>query len=367
MRIGLVADYYTDYISAFQRANQQELEALAFDVHRDRLFDDYFGSFISYRNHFRKSGHQAELFVANYYGLQQKWLRQMGINMLANADTKHEVLLHQLREFRPDVVFAGSMFDYYGQFFQKLRTITPNIFTWISCPMPPSLDFSNVRCVISSIHEYVNKFRKQGLNSEWLRAAFDPDILSKIKDVKNDVPLSFVGAMVRGVHESRVAALEYLLKRGIPVQLWGSYSYSGRCAALKGLFVRSPLQKLAQAPVWGLEMYRTLARSHITLNPHGDIAKLNHMSGNMRLYEGTGCGALVITDDTPDVGELFRPDLEVVVYRTREELADKIKYYLDQPAKAAQIAEAGKVACLAHHSYPKRIAQFSEILFRHAV
>ena len=46
--------------------------------------------------------------------------------------------------------------------------------------------------------------------------------------------------------------------------------------------------------VWGLDMYRALARSKITINRHINVAENN--ANNMRLFEATGTGSLLITD-----------------------------------------------------------------------
>lgn len=362
MKIALLADYYEQYLAAYDSLHAQELAPLGFRQHQEHFFSDYFGSFVSYRNHFRHIGHQAELFVANYYPLQAKWLQEQSSNLAAAPNTKKLVLLEQLRAFRPDAVFVGSMFDYYGEFFQQVSRITKNIFTWISCPFPPNLDLSNVRCVFSSIKDYVYKFQKLGVPSEWLRAAFDPEILPKLGSVQKDVPVSFVGALARGSHESRIAALEYLLRAGIPLKIWGNYSYTGRRAALKGLFVKSPLEKHTQPSVWGLEMYRTLARSQITVNAHIDVAKQNRMGGNMRLYEATGCGALLITDDAPDVRELFEVGSELITYQSKEELFDHIRFFLEHPESAKTIANAGREGCVRRHSYSARIREFSQMI-----
>jgi spore maturation protein CgeB len=365
MRIALLADYYVDYLSAFERANAARTADLNFAGHQELLFADYFGSFISYRNHFRRLGHTAELFVANYYLLQQKWATEHGLRIVAGRTTKHELALEQLREFGPDLVFVGSMFDYYGAFFKAVSEITKNIFTWISCPIPTGLDFSHIRCVLSSIPEYVQNFRKCGVNSELLRAAFDPDVLPELGETRRDLPVSFAGALTRGSHESRLATLEYLIREGVPVQIWGTYSYSGKWAAFKSLFSGSKVRRHVQPALWGLEMYRTLARSRITLNAHIDVAKKNQMAGNMRLYEATGCGSLLITDDAPGLQALFQPDVELVTYRSNRELATKTRRYLEEPERAAQIAQAGQHACLERHSYSHRIREFEQIIQQH--
>ena len=63
----------------------------------------------------------------------------------------------------------------------------------------------------------------------------------------------------------------------------------------------------------------------------------------MRLYEATGVGSLLITDQKDNLGELFEVGKEVVAYSSIEEAAELIRYYLDHPDEASEIARAGQL------------------------
>ncbi len=109
MRIFLFAEYYQNYLDSFYRKN--DLSSLGYEAHLETLLEDYFGGFGSYRNYFRKLGHEACLVIGNDFRLQDKWLRERGISLSAARDKK-ETVLSQIREFRPDVFFLGSMFRF---------------------------------------------------------------------------------------------------------------------------------------------------------------------------------------------------------------------------------------------------------------
>ena len=59
-----------------------------------------------------------------------------------------------------------------------------------------------------------------------------------------------------------------------------------------------------------------LRDSRITLNHHGNVPAF---ANNLRLYEATGVGTLLITDWKPDLHEVFEPGKEVVAYRSTGE------------------------------------------------
>jgi spore maturation protein CgeB len=109
-------------------------------------------------------------------------------------------------------------------------------------------------------------------------------------------------------------------------------------------------------------MYRALARSHVTLNRHINVAE--NYANNMRLYEATGVGTLLITDHKDNLGELFDVGKEVVAYSSPEEAADLMRYYLDHPEEASEIARAGQARTLREHTYQRRMEELVGILQR---
>ena len=112
-----------------------------------------------------------------------------------------------------------------------------------------------------------------------------------------------------------------------------------------------------------MDMYRVLAQSRITVNVHIDVAE--NFANNMRLYEATGCGALLLTDEKDNLDDLFRTGDEVVAYRSVDDAIDKIRHYMQHPDEAAAIARAGQQRTLSEHTYRHRMEELSEILDRY--
>jgi len=350
MKIFLLADYYQAYLNAFYASHKTE--GLSYDQHQKLLFDDYFGSFVSYYNHFKKRGHDVKLVIGNDAFLQNKWLAEHKIS--GSGLSKYDVVLRQVEEFAPDVFFMGSMFDYYGRFINRVSQTTKNIFAWISCPYSERLDFSSIRCLISSNDLFVERFRVMGMNAELLRVAFDTEILSALDD-KKTMDVCFIGGLSKKTHRSRVQGLELLLANGIDIKTFG---YGLRRPFLP--FGKPLLWNSYGGELWGLEMYRTLNRSKLSLNFHIDVAQ--GISGNMRLFEATGCGTLLMTESAVNLDRLFQPGTEVVAYDNFSDLIEKVGYYLSHDTERERIAKAGQKACTERHSYDKRILDFEYIL-----
>jgi spore maturation protein CgeB len=155
-------------------------------------------------------------------------------------------------------------------------------------------------------------------------------------------------------HGKAIPVLEYLA-RNTHMQFFGYGADS--------LNKDSPIRARHHGEVWGLDMYRALARSRITLNRHINVAENN--ANNMRLYEATGVGSMLITDRKDNLGELFEVGKEVVAYSSPEEAAELIRYYLAHPAEADAIARAGQARTLRDHTYKQRMAELLPILERH--
>jgi spore maturation protein CgeB len=83
---------------------------------------------------------------------------------------------------------------------------------------------------------------------------------------------------------------------------------------------------------------------------------------NCRFFEAIGSGGFLITEDRPVISELAVPDREVVTYKTAEEAAEKIRYYLNHNEERLAIAEAGYQRAIKDHTYEKRIETILETL-----
>lgn len=75
----------------------------------------------------------------------------------------------------------------------------------------------------------------------------------------------------------------------------------------------------------------------------------------MRVFEGSACGALVLTDSVGNgLDELFDLGQELVAYAGDDDLLAKIAYYLDHEEERAKIASAGQRRTLSEHTYGHR-------------
>lgn len=98
----------------------------------------------------------------------------------------------------------------------------------------------------------------------------------------------------------------------------------------------------------------------MTVNRHIAVAE-NH-ANNMRMYEATGLGAMLLTDQKDDLAEMFEPGREVETYRDRDEAVEKINALLSDGARLDSIAAAGHARTLRDHTFKDRMREILAVL-----
>jgi spore maturation protein CgeB len=186
--------------------------------------------------------------------------------------------------------------------------------------------------------------------SELHRWCFEPSLLDRLGEVRKPVDVSFVGTLFRA-HASRQRWLDYVCRR-TQVEIWAH--------DIDGLPKNSPIFDYLRGTAWGAEMYRILRGSLITLNHHIDMAQ--SYANNMRLFEATGVGTLLITDWKQNLEEMFDPGKEVAAYRSPQECVEFVQYYLEHESERAAIAQAGQQRTLRDHTYYHRAQELADIV-----
>jgi spore maturation protein CgeB len=161
----------------------------------------------------------------------------------------------------------------------------------------------------------------------------------------------FVGNLGRMQHARGNDLLERAAAR-VPIDFWG-YNVGGRPST-------SPLVRNYRGEAWGLDMLNVLSNARIAVNRHIDIAENN--ANNMRLYEATGVGSLLLTDAKQNLSELFEVSSEVIAYRDEDELVEAVGHYLAHEDERAVVAGAGQRRTLHEHTYAVRMRELADIL-----
>jgi spore maturation protein CgeB len=372
MRIALLDTYYPRFLAA-RYASNRKLAGQTYSQQRDDLLDQVFGTSDFYSRHLRAMGQDAQDLIVNCIPLQKTWAQEHGVDYsalvlkvpqrllrlpvlgpwLSALPGLVEIAVEQVKETQPDVLYCQDLWFLTPQKMAELRPYVKLIVGQIASPLPPQAYLKGFDLITTSFPHFVPRLRAMGVAAEYFRIGFDTRVLDLLGTVVPDIDASFVGGISRH-HGKALPMLEYLATR-TPIQFFGYGAITlGRS---------SPIVARHQGEVWGLDMYRALARSRMTLNRHINVAENN--ANNMRLYEATGVGTLLITDRKDNLGELFEVGKEVVAYSTPEEAAEMIRYYIAHPEEARGIARAGQERTLKDHTYQKRMDELVPLLARY--
>jgi spore maturation protein CgeB len=263
---------------------------------------------------------------------------------------EERILAAQIAALRPDVILNQEMSYVRGPCLERIVPSGTRIVGQIASALPVGEDYGRYDLIVSSLPNMVRRFRNGGLRAELSPLAFDPRVLEHLDAAtERDIPVSFVGSLSVD-HRSRLELIEMLATR-VPLGLWGS--------GIEELPRSSPVHRRFQGEAWGIDMYRILMRSRVTINQHIDLAE--GFSNNMRLYEATGCGTLMVVDRGSNLTDLFEPDREVLAYSSAEECARAVEEMLSNESRRAEIAAAGQRRTLAEHTYGRRARQLAEM------
>jgi len=82
----------------------------------------------------------------------------------------------------------------------------------------------------------------------------------------------------------------------------------------------------------------------------------------MRLFETTGLGSCLLTDNKRNLNELFDTNTEIVVYDNIEDCVAKVRWLIEHEEERKQIAHSGQQRTLKCHSIEARCKSIIEIV-----
>jgi hypothetical protein len=367
LRIFVLDTYYPAFLDAHYR-QRPGLASRDYQEQLRALLDRFFGTSDAYSHYLRKLGHEAVEIVANCEPLQLRWAAEHGLSVprlgrlpgpRGRRARLASIAAAQIEEFSPDVVYVQDLWFLTPRALDEIRGRGVFLAGQIASAPPPDRLLRRFDLITTSFPHYVERFHRLGVQSEYLKLAFDDRLRNVLAgrgtsitpDAERPHAVTFVGGVNPKVHPERITVLERVA-REVELEVWGY--------GANALPKRSILRRCHRGEAWAIGMYEVLARSRITLNVHIEAAET--YANNMRLYEGTGTGALLLTDRKQNLGDLFEVGREVVAYDDADDLVEKIRHYLDDDRARAEIAAAGQARTLREHTYQRRVGELVDLL-----
>jgi spore maturation protein CgeB len=363
----IVEPYYRMFLNDVH-LRHPELSRLDYEESLRTLLSHCMGTGAFYAENLERRGHRVTIVLVNDEVLEAKWARENGMRVVlpASLDTRVSknrylrrllqsqkwlvnILAERIREERPDVLFITGLIWCDSEFARKIRPFVRLIVGQIATSLPPEKYIRSYDLIVSSFPHFVDRFRSIGVASEYLKLGFEATILNRLETLPDRYDAVFVGG-ISGAHSTGTATLEELAAK-TDLDVWGY--------GVETLLPESPLRRKFHGHSWGLDMYNVLHNSRLVVNRHVGVAE--NFANNLRLYESTGTGALLVTDEKDNLCEIFEVGKEVVSYGDTDDLVEKVRYYLGHEEERASIARAGQERTLRDHTYSQRMQDLEEI------
>ncbi|MCA0375893.1 MAG: glycosyltransferase [Gemmatimonadetes bacterium] len=333
--------------------------------------------------------------------LQRAWAREHDVPV-PRVGWSQAIPLAQARALRPDVLYSYDARNLDFAWLDRLRIEVPSVRVVAGFIGSSSFDIDTFRrydILLTCTDEYARYFRAHGLDPVVVTHVVDEAIAPLLGQRAPREGVVFSGSLWRDAqgHHEREALLEAMI--GLPgFTLHSPQAVLTRSrdllttTARRGVFAthrllvavgvptdarrRLPiigkgatwthwprrqwhprLHAAAQPPVFGLDMFRLLHGTRVTLNAvdHAEAA-------NMRLFEATGAGSCLLTSHRENLASLFVPDAEVVTYRSPAEAREKAAWLMAHPDEAEAIAQAGQRRTLRDYTWTQRAAQLDALV-----
>ncbi len=279
----------------------------------------------------------------------EKWdLRRLNKNLISLAERN-----------RPDLCLVTGGHRILPDTVEKLKKMGVKTVLWtIDVPVDfnpvlsaaPHYDF-----IFCGGTEAVEVFEKSGItNARWLPFACDPDSHKPV-DV-NDAEREKYGAdivFVGSHYPNREFVFEALKDFDFRIYGPGWNKLSGN----------SPLEgKAADIKLKSEEWLKIYAASKIVVVVHYDDGKTPCYQVSPKVYEALACRKFLLVDDQRDLKNLFEDGRHLVIYKNRDDLKEKARFYLKQSQLRERIAEQGYKEVLQKHAYLHRVRKLLSVV-----
>ena len=193
-------------------------------------------------------------------------------------------------------------------------------------------------CITSQYMNDVIKYDKTGARSIFLPPGGNQKFFGSSKpNIKRKIPVSFIGQKY-GIRES---VIEFLESNGV-------YVYTAGLGWDKGSVSQNEM----------MDIYHD---SLLTLG-FGFMGKAGNVRLKGRDFEVTMTGAAYITSFNQDLAKYFVDGKEIIFYKDKNDLLDKIKFYLNNPEKAIEIGLNARIKSLKEHTWEQRWLKVLDII-----
>jgi hypothetical protein len=349
------------YPSYLPRLNELSRQTPRFDARVRAFLDDRFGNM-----HFLLPvlERDPDAFFTNGDDkiLQHYWAREQG---MPGRPSLESILLAQIEHHRAEVFYNLDPVRYPSSFVRKLPGCVRKTLCWRAAPSKDA-DLRAYGAVVGNFPSILETWRKQGCRAESFIPAVDP-LMAEFARRDRPIDVLFVGGYTRN-HRHRAKILEQVASLAGRVRVMFRLDSSrltrlaespvGRLLPMRKHRRPPAIARIAESPIFGLELYELLGSAKIVLN--GAIDMAGEDRGNMRCFEAMACGAMLLSDDG-NYPEGMTRGQTMEVYQTGEQAVDQILKSLENWPRSAEMAARGQQVITQIYDKVSQWKRFTEL------
>jgi len=399
MKLVKVANYYNNFIKYYYQ-KYPEINKKSYSEQYEHLMYQSVGWADFYSKALKKYNIDSYEIVYNALSLQQTWAKENG------SSTKGlDILTKQIKFYQPDIIWFQDSFSFDAEYIRFLKKEIKQVKLLIgnSCAPYTESNLKNLKVfdfVTTCSPVFVHDFEKKGIKTLLLYHAFSPEILSRAGVQAKVTDIIFTGSLIprKGFHFERKEFLEqiaanehidfsfygnlfntkyvdvvkqqmlYVLKEII--QKTGTSRFFSKSVKYKKvenlneypryLKLSKVLQDKYKGQLFGIDMFRELAKAKLTFDIQGEIG--GDYAATMRIFEASGSGLCLLLENKKNVQDLFEIDKEIITYNSFNEAIEKIKWLLDNEQKLLETGKAAQARVLKDHTYDNRAEELVDYI-----
>lgn len=276
--------------------------------------------------------------------------------LLYGKELMNKRFLELIEKEKPEfIIMWTSPDEFYLETLLKIREISPKsklinffgdddlLFDNFSRYLILFLDYA-----IIGQKKYMDFYKKEGHKNVFFISAANTHFLKPL-DLEKKYDVTLIGSL-KLKKSGRADLIRFLRDKGVNIKLFG-----------RGWYNYSDLKDIYQGVLTDQEVMKVLNQSKINLclsrQDYGEI----HMTG--RIFEGGACKSFVLTEYCKEYLDFFKEGKEIVMFKDKKELLEKIDYYLRNEKEREKIAETAHKRILKEHRLDLQLDRaFKEIL-----
>jgi len=206
-----------------------------------------------------------------------------------------------------------------------------------------------------TVNDFISTFKlsKLGINSIPYYAYYDFTKYRKIGNLPKDIDVSFIGTLNGGV--KRWDNIKYLSDNGINIKTFGLDSANGR------ITFQEKIEIINRSRI-NLDFSGVTEKTRLT-RKRQIYKRMKQIKG--KVFEYAMCGGFALCEYAPGLEHFFEVGKEIDIFHDKEELFEKVRYYLGHEEERENIARGGYERAIRDYAVeravPKLISTIDEL------